>query len=448
MQREKTGKRGGFSASELKWILYDVGNSAFVLLASTILPIYFGALTDAAGVGEAQSTAYWGYTASAVTIVTALIAPVLGTVADFKGKRALFLAFALFGIVCCCLMSVPMPWLAFLFVYGAAKVGLSSSLVFYDSMLPDITTEERLHKVSSHGYAWGYIGSCIPFLVCLAIVLLSDMSNFSLILAFIITGVWWFAFTMPLAKSYRQVHFLPRPEKPFRSAFSRLGKLFGELKKNKKAFLFLIAFFFYIDGVYTIIDMATKFGESLGFDTTALLLALLVTQIVAFPSAIVFSRLAGKGSDAKLIAVCIAAYTFVGFFAVFLYHEWQFWLLAVMVGLFQGGIQALSRSYFAKLVPAEKSGEYFGVFDIFGKGAAFLGTLLVGAVTSLAVSLGASDSLALHVGILPVAILFVVGFFLFLYAAKQPDPVWESETAPDGGDGNGGAEPAEPAEND
>lgn len=131
--------------------------------------------------------------------------------------------------------------------------------------------------------------------------------------------------------------------------------------------MFLIAFFFYIDGVYTIIDMATKFGESLGFDTTALLLALLVTQIVAFPSAIVFGRLAGKGSDAKLIAVCIAAYTFVGFFAVFLYHEWQFWLLAVMVGLFQGGIQALSRSYFAKLVPAEKSGEYFGVFDIFGK---------------------------------------------------------------------------------
>lgn len=419
MQKERR-----FTPFELKWILYDVGNSAFVLLASTILPIYFEAVAGAAGISDAQSTAYWGYTASAVTIVTALISPILGTLADFKGKKALFLIFSLLGIVGCLFLAVPMHWLIFLFVYGIAKVGLSSSLVFYDSMLPDVTSEERLHKISSHGYAWGYIGSCIPFIVCLAIVLFSDMSSLSLILAFIITGVWWFAFTMPLARSYRQTHFLPRPEKPFKSAFKRLGQLFGELRKNKKAFLFLLAFFFYIDGVYTIIDMATKFGSALGLEMPSLLIALLVTQIVAFPSAIAFGVLTKKVSDAKLIAVCIAAYTFVGFFAVFLYHEWQFWVLAVMVGLFQGGIQALSRSYFAKLVPAEKSGEYFGVFDIFGKGAAFLGTLLFGVTTDIALACGAGDGLALHLSILPVATLFVVGFVLFLYAAKQPDPVF------------------------
>lgn len=425
--KNKTGSRS-FSSAELRWILYDVGNSAFVLLASTILPIYFGALTDEAGIGSALSTAYWGYAASVVTVITAVIAPILGTYADFSGKRPLFFGFALLGIVGCCFLAVPMPWIAFLLVYGIAKVGLSSSLVFYDSMLPDITTEKRLHQISSHGYAWGYIGSCIPFLISLVVVLLCDFIDYPvrMAIAFLVNGIWWFAFTLPLMKVYRQKHFLPRPPHPVRDTFRRLGQLFSELKKNRKAFLFLISFFFYIDGVYTIIDMATKFGESLDFSMETLLVALLVTQVVAFPSAILFGKLSGKFADARLIAVCIAAYTCIGFFAVFLYYEWQFWLLAVAVGLFQGGIQALSRSYFAKLVPAEKSGEFFGVFDIFGKGAAFLGTLLVGGCTSLALAFGASEDLALHVGILPVSILFVVGFFLFLFTARQPDPVWES----------------------
>ena len=179
-------------------------------------------------------------------------------------------------------------------------------------------------------------------------------------------------------------------------------------------FLFLLAFFFYIDGVYTIIDMATAYGSALGLDPTGLLLALLVTQIVAFPFAILFGRLAQKYSSEKLIAVCIAAYFGIAVFAVFLRSQWQFWLLAVLVGMFQGGIQALSRSYFTRIIPPEQSGEYFGLMDICGKGAAFLGTTLVSAISQF------SGSMSTGVGM--IAVLFVIGFALFRMAAKCEAP--------------------------
>jgi len=181
-------------------------------------------------------------------------------------------------------------------------------------------------------------------------------------------------------------------------------------RKEKKAFLFLLAFFFYIDGVYTIIDMATAYGSALGLDSTGLLLALLVTQIVAFPFAILFGRLAKKHPTEKLISICIMAYFGIAVFAVFLQSQWQFWTLAVMVGMFQGGIQALSRSYFTRIIPAEQSGEYFGLLDICGKGAAFLGTTIVSTVTKL------TNNMSLGVGM--IAVLFIIGFILFRMAAK------------------------------
>lgn len=184
-----------------------------------------------------------------------------------------------------------------------------------------------------------------------------------------------------------------------------MGKTLVGMKDEKAVFLFLLAFFCYIDGVYTIIDMATAYGTALGLDTTGLLLALLVTQIVAFPSALVFGRLSQKQESGKLIPVCIAAYTVIAVFAFFLDSQWKFWVLAVCVGMFQGGIQALSRSHFAKIIPPEKSGEYFGLYDICGKGASFIGTMLVSVASQLTESV--------NVGVGSLVILFIAGFFLF-----------------------------------
>ena len=366
---------------EKKWVLYDVGNSAFVLFASTIIPIYFASLAgnDSSGV----ATSIWGAVSAIVALISLFVCPIFGTMADFSGKKKFFLIFAGIGICGCVLLSLPiMTALLFAVIYIITDSSLSSSCVFYDSMLSDVTTEDRLHNVSANGYAWGYIGSCIPFLVCLVLVLVvpNDVMamQWRMTLSFLITAGWWFAFTMPIAKSYKQQHFLQKPEHPIKDTFVRLGQIYKEVKANKKAFLFLIAFFFYINGAYTIIKMATIYGQDvLNLDQTQLLLALLLTQIIAFPSAIIIGRLSKKLEDKYLITVCICGYVAVSLFALFLKAQWQFWLLAVVVGMFQGGIQSLSRSYFTSIIPSEKSGEYFGIYDIFGKGAGTLGPALV-----------------------------------------------------------------------
>jgi UMF1 family MFS transporter len=282
-------------------------------------------------------------------------------------------------------------------------------------MLSDITTKERYNKVSSHGYAWGYIGSCIPFGLCIAVVLCADKIGISMetamFIAFLITSLWWILMSLPLLRSYKQVHYVEKNKTAIRDAFARLGKTLRNVKSNKKVFIFLLGFFFYIDGVYTIIDMATAYGEALGLDSTGLLLALLVTQIVAFPFAILFGYLAKKYKDKALITVCIIAYVGIGIFAVFLKHQWQFWVLAVLVGMFQGGIQALSRSYFASIIPSEQSGEFFGLFDICGKGAAFMGTTLISILSQ------ATGDVNLAVAVIPV--LFVIGLVLFRKASSM-----------------------------
>lgn len=395
---------------EKSWILYDVGNSAFVLLISTIIPIYFNYLSDSAGLSSVDYLAYWGYAASVVTVITALIAPVLGTLADTKNfKKPIFVVFLLIGVIGCLLLGASNNWLVFLIIFMIAKIGFTASLVFYDAMLNDVTTEERLDEVSSQGYAWGYIGSCIPFLVSLAVVLGKDMIGLSMrtamIISFAITAVWWFLVTIPLLKNYKQVHYVERQPNAVAASFKRLWDTLKGMKDDKKVLFFLLAYFFYIDGVYTIIDMATAYGTALGLDTTGLLLALLVTQIVAFPSAIVFGRLAKKYASEKLIMLCIAAYTGIAAFALFMTTQTHFWILAVCVGMFQGGIQALSRSHFAKLIPVEKSGEYFGLLDICGKGASFIGTTLVGLVSQL------TGSASKGIGVLVV--VFVGGILLF-----------------------------------
>ena len=402
---------------EWYWILYDVGNSAFTLLISTIMPIYFSGLAESGGVDATTATAYWGYAASIVTLFVAILSPILGTFSDFSGyKKPIFFFFACAGVVGCAALGIPMPWLVFLIVFIITKIFYSGSLVFYDAMLVDVATPERSDIVSSKGYAFGYIGSCIPFLISIAIVLLTDLAySVSIPIALIINALWWLGFTMPLMKNYKQTHFVPRTPHAIRDNFRRLFSVFSkksDIPNKKGIILFLVAFFLYIDGVYTVIDMATSFGTALGFDTTNLLLALLLTQVIAFPAAIIMGKLAGRVRNDILILICIVAYTGVGIFAIFMNAVWQFWLLACAVGLFQGGVQALSRSYFAKIIPPDQSGCLFGILDIFGKGAAFLGTLLVGAVTQATGSV--------NLGAIPIACLL---------AAKVNRPFLEQQAA-------------------
>lgn len=401
---------------EKRWILYDVGNSAFVLLVATIIPIYFNYLAGKAGLSDVDYLAYWGYAASICTVIVAILGPVLGTIADTKGyKKPIFMISILIGTIACSLLGLMVQWMAFLIVFLIAKVGFSASLIFYDSMLSDITDEERMDYVSSQGYAWGYIGSCVPFVLCLVIVLGSDTLGIrmetAMGIAFVLVAVWWLLMSWPLLKNYEQKYYVEKKPHAIAQSFKRLGETFKNMKEEKQVFMFLLAFFFYIDGVYTIIDMATAYGSALGLDSTGLLLALLVTQIVAFPCAIIFGNLSYRIRTEKLITVCIFAYLGIAIFAVFLKTQLQFWILAILVGMFQGGIQALSRSYFTKIIPEEHSGEYFGLMDICGKGASFVGTTIVSIVSQL------TGNISMGVGM--IAILFCIGIVIFLKAVSM-----------------------------
>lgn len=271
-----------------------------------------------------------------------------------------------------------------------------------------------MDTVSSQGFAWGYIGSCVPFTIGLAFVLFASKSGISLqkamTIAFVITAFWWLLTTLPLLKAYQQRYYVEKTEKMVSSSLRRLTTTIKNVCRNKKVFTFLLAYFFYIDGVFTVIDMATAYGQALGLDSSGLLLALLVTQIVAFPSVLILNELAKKISSTTIITICIIAYLGISLYAYTMKTQLDFWILAIAVGMFQGTIQALSRSYFGKIIPAEKSGEYFGLYDIFGKGASILGTIIVSLVSQLTGNLNLSVS--------ALSILFLIGLFLFRKAVR------------------------------
>ena len=409
---------------EKSWILYDIANSAFTLLVSTLIPIYFNSLAGAAGVDEDMYLSYWGYAGSISTVLVAIIAPICGTMSDRKFKKPIFLLTVVLGCVACAALGMTTHWLFFLGIFVLAKIGFHSSIVFYDSMLPEITTPERMDNISSLGYAFGYIGSVIPFVACLVLVLFCDSFGMTMggamVAAFLITAVWWAVLTLPLAKQYKQTAYVEKQGTALGDSFKQLVKTFKDAKREKHVFVYLIAFFFFINGVYTIIDMATAYGSALGLDTTGLLLALLLTQIVAFPCAIIFGRLSAKHDTGLLIKICIVCYTCITAFGMFLVSLWQFWVLATLVGMFQGGIQALARSYLAKIIPAERSGEFYGLMDICGKGASFLGTTLVAFVSQVTAGIEVNifgitlQNENLAVGSL--IILFAIGFVVFCKA--------------------------------
>ena len=410
---------GKLTPREKRWIMYDVGNSAFVLLSTAVVPIYANSLLEAAGQDNIVST--WGYAQTIASLVIALLMPILGSIADVQGmKIKFFLGFFLTGVVMCLGMSLPLGWLAFLIVYVLATIGLNGSLTFYDSMLIDTTSNERMDKVSSHGYAWGYVGSTIPFIVCIAVIfggpaLLGLDTATCTRISFLITAVWWVAFTVPLLRSYRQVHYRTTADhtaEAVRGTFRELAGTFRRIARDRSLLLFMIAFFFYIDAVNTVISMSTSYGTQLGIDSTQLVIALLVTQFVAFPCAILYGRLAGRFGAKRMIVIAVIAYLgIVMFAAFFLKTAVEFWILAILVGMFQGGIQALSRSYYGKIIPKDHANEYYGFYDIFGKTASVLGTFLV--ATTTAVTGNASA------GVLSIAVLLAAALVLLLV---QKDP--------------------------
>ena len=402
---------------EKYWILYDVANSAFIMMVSTIIPIFFKAIASNAGLSASQSTAYWGYALSISTLIVAFIGPTLGRLADEKDKKKkYFLLFLAMGCIGCAIMGFMQNWLVFLAIFLIARVGYQSANVFYDAMLTDVTSDENSDLVSSYGYALGYIGSCIPFVVCIVLVLNPTMIGLNtmsaIAIAFIITAIWWFGLAMPLARNYKQIHYNPDAKKEsFTEVLAELKNTLVKVKNNKPMFMYLLAYFFYIDGVYTIIDEAVAIGTALGLNQMGLLVILLLTQVVAFAFATLFGKLSEKYSSVQLITVCILGYFAVAIYALFMKELWQFGIMAFVVGMFQGAIQALSRSYFAQIIPANASGEYFGIYDICGKGAAFMGTTLVGITVSITNSV--------NVAVATLTVLFILGLFFFRIATKE-----------------------------
>lgn len=300
------------------------------------------------------------------------------------------------------------------------------SLMFYDSMLNDITTEERMDEVSSYGYAWGYLGSCIPFLIALvAYVLGPDMvgiisGKLSMAIGFVVTGIWWLLVTVPLIKNYKQINYVEKKEHAVRSAFRRIFETIRFIAtKDKKVFFFLIAFFLYIDGVGTIIDNCINIGTDLNLSTVGQVICLLATQVVAFGGSLVFAKLSKKYDTVQLILVCIAGYFIVCLYALTLKNLIGFSFLAFGVGCFQGSIQSLSRSYFSKIIPPDNSGEYFGLYDIFSKGASFLGSAVIAGVKLAGGTI--------NIAVASQAIFFFLGFIFLKIADGKERRIVESK---------------------
>ena len=418
--------KSNLTTAEKSWILYDVGNSAFTMLACSLIPIWFKDLAIGTAPGQItgdQATAYYSIAISIVTVIVAVLGPIIGVLADHKGRKKIFFTTTVaLGVAGCILNGFATSWVAFIIIYVLARIFYQMSLVIYDSMLNDVTTEERMDEVSSYGYAWGYIGSCIPFIVAMVAYILSgglseDLMLFSpqvgKIIGYGVTGLWWFIVTVPLLKNYKQVNYTESHHGDIAQVFA---KIFATLKKiatqDKKVFYFLIAFFLYIDGVGTIIDNCINIGTDLGLPTVGQVVFLLATQVVAFGGSLVFARLSRKYETAPLILVCIVGYFCVCLYALTLHTLIDFGILAFGVGCFQGSIQSLSRSYFSKIIPAENSGEYFGIYDIFSKGASFLGSAVI-AWVKLAGG-------TINIAVASLAVFFALGFVFLKLADKQP----------------------------
>ncbi|NLX17773.1 MAG: MFS transporter [Desulfobulbus sp.] len=383
---------------ERHWVLYDVANSAFVLVMVTaIMPIYFKDVM-AAGQPAHIATANWGFANAGASLVLALLAPVLGAMADYPGRKKMFFAGFLGAGIFFNLTLPAVPaghWMLCLLLFVLARVGWAGANIFYDAFLVDVTTPDRMDQISARGYAYGYIGSVLPFLAVIGLIFTGGGGDTLPIgparTGFVLIGLWWLVFSLPAVITLRQVHALPVSPRPFYDSFRRIGKTMHEIRRYPQAFLFLLAYFFYIDGVDTIITMATAYGRDLGFSIPVLIAVLLFIQLVAFPFALIYGRLASRYSAKTMLMTGILLYCLVTVCAFFLpkitdplWKNTAFWGIAFLVASAMGGIQALSRSFFGRLIPPEKSAEFFGFYNVCGKFAAITGPFLMGMVGRLA----------------------------------------------------------------
>ena len=507
---QKAVKQKRFNKKEWSWIMYDWANSIYATnIMAAIYPTIFASMVEG---GDIR----WGYATSAATLIVAILAPVLGAIADYRGmKKKLFTLFMLLGVLFTPLMAFFGHWKLALIGYVISRIGFSGSCLFYDSFLTDVTTDERMDRVSSWGYAMGYIGgSTIPFVISIAVLLICGFgSRFAQVFSVLIVSVWWLVFSFPMLKNVEQTHYIEKPERfSLRQVFANVWHTFMKICTNRGLLIYILAYFCYIDGVGTIISISTAYGTTLGLGSVGMIIALLVTQIVAMPCSILFAKLTEKFSARKALIGAVIVYlcvTLVGFYMGFsmepskeayekvfddayalleIDDAWQedaqayknglmaaykgsseeaihesiaklddglrgedgiktfltdkvkpaltaaysantgkaqtfrdaisfstvlFWIMAVMVGTVQGGIQAVSRSYYGRLIPKKQSNEYYGFFDIFGKFAAFLGPFLYATVGS---ATGRSSY-----GVLALTLLFLIGLILLIAGKKSMD---------------------------
>jgi UMF1 family MFS transporter len=417
-----------FNKAEKGWIMYDVANSSYAtIMMAVIFPIFFTGICSNATITASNPAGsgdfWWGIGTSIATAIVAVCAPVIGSFADIRGyKKKIFSGFLIVGLIFSLLAAFSSFWQLMLVGYILSRIGFSGANLVYDSFLTDVTTNEKMDSVSSWAYGLGYIGgSTIPFLFAIALVMFG--SNFgvdgilAVKLSVVIMVIWWAVFSIPFLRNVKQEHGVDKSEKGFvKDAFVRIVHTAKSIFTNKAMMLFIIAYFFYIDGVGSVISMSTAYATQLGLSSTSLILALLVTQLVAFPCAILFGNFASKIGSITMLTIGVCIYLgicIIGFIiGIGLEQEFLskhtatvlFWIVAVLVGTSQGGVQAISRSYFGKLVPLNKSGEYFGFFDIFGKFAAVIGPALY------AILVGVSGRTSF--GIFAFIFLFVVGLLI------------------------------------
>lgn len=413
-----------FTKEEISWILYDCGNSAYSMAVTTaLLPIVFGMFDNV------SSSMDLGYFNSLASIIIAVLSPILGTLADYKDKKKrYFIFFTVIGLLSTLSLAFVAPssgqWQLLILFYGLSAIGFSGANIFYDSFLVDITDNDRMDKVSSNGFAFGYITSVIPFGISLAFVYFLGMDkSIGYQIGFIITFLWWGTLSIPMIRDVKQKHYIEPEPRPIASSFKRLFDTFKNIRNYKAVFVFLLAYFLYIDGVDTIIKMVVPYATAVlganSLDTFTLLGILLIIQIIAFPCAILYGNLARRFGTRSMIIVGISTYIVACFAAYFISEVWHIFLLGALIGSAQGGIQALSRSYYGKIIPKERSNEFFGFYNIFGKFAAIIGP----AIMALTTTLTGNAKLSIF-SIIP---LFVVGLIIFLTLPK--DQALTKETA-------------------